>query len=412
MNKKLKNYLIQLLLVGLLAFAGGVILTYVMFTSIYYWSIYYLPFTLIGIAVAYFICSQVDPGGGIKYHLNNSTRDKEEKKLDKLIQKNRDRGLMLVITILFSVVNLILYISNYNEKNSFNISDSFGLIFWSFFAMLGLCEGSKYLSAFLNISLKFLIPLDSNNILKLLLDYGADPNIKIKNNNASAYPLWIALQFLNLDAIKLLLEYGAYPFMPIQDMTLFNTFSDQKKISFKIKNNPKGIISKDYLESLDYIINDRLSHFDSIKEKIAKILGNYRPANSLINAVRKGHPNVVKTLLKIKDYDVNGINKFGDSALIAAGVIGNFEIVAMLLDDPRTNINIQDLGGMTSLMWAAKKGHKKIVNLLKQHGANLRIRDIQRNTALNYAQEELQNAQRTENKAKIENYEAIIRILS
>ncbi len=301
-------------------------------------------------------------------------------------------------------------------------------------------ESDKILGL-LNPPLTLLTPLKAVDSMKLLLDEGADPNITsriigIDKKTSLETPLEIAIEFLNLPVIELLLEYGADPYRTVYVNKLdinYNDYLNSLINKINLKSTPieftpidfnfyelqpsrpltQGIKNESYityLNELARLINQRKLNAQNIKHQILKLLREYDPAEPLINAIRKGHLNVVQSFIELK-YNLNAKNKLGDSPLTVAAGAGNFEVVKLLLE-AGADINIQDSGGLTPLMWAAKKGHKKVVNLLKQYGADLTIKDKQENSALTYAQEELQNAQRADNKAKIENYEAILRMLT
>jgi ankyrin repeat protein len=58
----------------------------------------------------------------------------------------------------------------------------------------------------------------------------------------------------------------------------------------------------------------------------------------------------------------------GDTPLIVASLIGNEEIIKILLD-AGAEVNAKDKGGYTALVWATENGHADIAGLLKQFGA-------------------------------------------
>ena len=78
---------------------------------------------------------------------------------------------------------------------------------------------------------------------------------------------------------------------------------------------------------------------------------------------------------------------------------GYIDMVKLLLQEKVVhNINLKNkIGGETALIYASKKGHKDIVELLLDKGANLDIRDIKSYNALMYARQN--------------NYEEIIKLI-
>ena len=50
----------------------------------------------------------------------------------------------------------------------------------------------------------------------------------------------------------------------------------------------------------------------------------------------------------------------------------------MLLQNRKTKVNARTIYGKTGLINAAQKGYTKVVNLLLQHNANVRLREVKR----------------------------------
>ena len=77
------------------------------------------------------------------------------------------------------------------------------------------------------------------------------------------------------------------------------------------------------------------------------------------------------------------------NVLIVASIKGHKEIVQMLLQQEKIDVNKQDgFGGETALMWASQKGHKEIVQMLLQHkNIDVNLQDSGGRTALTYASE-------------------------
>ena len=170
-------------------------------------------------------------------------------------------------------------------------------------------------------------------IVKLLLDNGADLNIK---GNYGYTALMIAVREGNTEIVKLLLDNGA-------DLN---------------------------------------------------IKGNYG-YTALMIAVREGNTEIVKLLLDNKA-DISGeINyqnnvmypaDYDDNELMYAAEKGYKEIVKLLIDNG-ADLNITNYNGDTALMYAAGRGYKEIVKLLIDNKADLNIKNNIGNTALGIAEE-------------------------
>ena len=59
-------------------------------------------------------------------------------------------------------------------------------------------------------------------------------------------------------------------------------------------------------------------------------------------------------------------------------------MVRLLLSKESTDVNATDVHGQTPLMTASQRGHREIVNLLLQHGANAHAADEDGATALDF----------------------------
>ena len=74
---------------------------------------------------------------------------------------------------------------------------------------------------------------------------------------------------------------------------------------------------------------------------------------SLILAVTADGTGVAQTLLSLTNVEVNAKNNYGRTPLMeAAGKSGDYEMVKQLLKHQRTEINLQDNEGSTSLILA------------------------------------------------------------
>ena len=107
----------------------------------------------------------------------------------------------------------------------------------------------------------------------------------------------------------------------------------------------------------------------------------------LIIAARGNKEDIVRALLKDSNIDVNKKGFEGKSALVNAAEGGFDNIVRILsIEHPDTDINSQDGGGYTALMWGADMGHPAVVReLMKNERLEPNIQDEDGHTALTWA---------------------------
>jgi ankyrin repeat protein len=89
--------------------------------------------------------------------------------------------------------------------------------------------------------------------------------------------------------------------------------------------------------------------------------------NALILAVISGNVHVVERLLS-KGVDVNGKDRWGQSALAYAAMQNILEVLQALLDDPRVDSNSKNNLGTAPLSIAAWYGDHRVVSLFLRYG--------------------------------------------
>jgi ankyrin repeat protein len=91
---------------------------------------------------------------------------------------------------------------------------------------------------------------------------------------------------------------------------------------------------------------------------------------------------VVERLLKA-GVDPNTLTtEEGETVLMTASRVGNFEAVKALLDHGATPNAKESYKGQTALMWAASEGHADVIKLLMAKGADAKVLSDDRDTAL------------------------------
>ena len=184
------------------------------------------------------------------------------------------------------------------------------------------------------------------DIVKLLLDKGADVNEKEVNTGITA--LWIASQNGHADVVKLLLDKGA-------DINVKRIDTETTALWMASQNGHTEVVK---------LLLDKSPEIDLEKP-------NTDGVTALWIASQDGHAEVVKLLLD-RGVDVN-VKKTdtGTSALWIASQNGHTDVVKLLLDKG-VDINVKRIGTETTALWmASQNGHTDVVKLLLDKGAEV-----------------------------------------
>ena len=89
----------------------------------------------------------------------------------------------------------------------------------------------------------------------------------------------------------------------------------------------------------------------------------------------------------LKDHNVQLTKKdlHARQSLHLACQLGNIELVSLLLQSTQLNINAVDDANRTCLFYAITSGNEKLVDLLIEHGVNIKVRDVVGDTPLHLA---------------------------
>lgn len=98
------------------------------------------------------------------------------------------------------------------------------------------------------------------------------------------------------------------------------------------------------------------------------------------------HQLATASWLLHKGADPNLTDNHGRTALMGAAFKGDIEAVKVLIEDHRTNINLQNHAGQTAAMYASLFGQQEILEYLVQQGADLNIKDNRGNTVESLAE--------------------------
>ena len=271
-----------------------------------------------------------------------------------------------------------------------------------------------------NTPLYYVVKKGNIEIVKLLLENGADPNTP---DSAGETPLSLAVGYRHIEIVKLLLENGADPNIPdskrraLLYQTVQYGFKEIAELLLTYGANPnaKGgsgftplhwAVQKNNPEMVDLLLN----HGANINEKgisgetplsFALTYRDIEIINLLLNhgadpnitdgqhrtplyvATARITEEIVKLLLE-HNANLDIEDKDGVAPLHWAVQKNNPEMVDLLLDH-KANPNIKDKYGTAPLHLAGRDGNEEIVKLLLDHNANLNIEDEDKETPLLWA---------------------------
>ncbi|XP_066580137.1 histone-lysine N-methyltransferase EHMT2 isoform X2 [Amia ocellicauda] len=104
----------------------------------------------------------------------------------------------------------------------------------------------------------------------------------------------------------------------------------------------------------------------------------------LLEAIVSGHLEVVKYLVQ-SGACVFHTEEDGSTGLHHAAKLGSLDIVSLLLGTGQVDINAQDSGGWTPVIWAAEHRHIEVIKALLARGADVSLKDKEMNVCLHWA---------------------------
>lgn len=211
------------------------------------------------------------------------------------------------------------------------------------------------------------------DIVRYLLDQGADFNKKLNNEEFGATPLDQAIVFGHLEILKMLLDSGA----ALNSNSLYSAAENgylpivQELVKRGVKLDDEGDIA--------LVAAAENGHFDVVKWLLVNGVTLKPMVNAsrapLLLAVKNGHEDIVAELLdRGAQIDIVTDNK---STLLHIAVKNqHLTVVAKLLKYGKIDINQSNESGLTPLKEALVSGNLDMVKMLLDHGAKIESIDI------------------------------------
>ncbi|EAY09483.1 hypothetical protein TVAG_102320 [Trichomonas vaginalis G3] len=203
----------------------------------------------------------------------------------------------------------------------------------------------------LNIDVEYCCKFNNLQAFAVYLDESEDINI----NNCFIYSPWFGIP----DLCVYLIEHGA-------DV---NTKDGRKNNAFFKAQDPLTI------QTMEVLLNNGID-YKAVDWRGQTILHVFVARNMYEQA---------KLLLeKCQDINVNAVDKYKITPLLASAARGSPEIIELLLSHG-ANVNAQDVSGETALEKAMSTSNLEVIKLLISHGAYVNIQDDYGKTALQIA---------------------------
>jgi len=204
-------------------------------------------------------------------------------------------------------------------------------------------------------------------IVRLLLDYGADPNLPEEGIAPDGHALHSAVCNGHIEIVKLLLKHGAYPNVEIE--------SSADTLSAAIANNDQPMI--ELLCSYGAARNVRLlAYYGDISTAAAVFAANTSKANdtgALENAAGQGHESFVRLMIKYCPTLPQRIAVGVSSRSPGAGA--KTKAIADLLFEHGMNASLPNWLRITPLHRFAQKGDMENAELFIMRGADINAID-------------------------------------
>lgn len=151
-TKILIMYINRMPLLGGIFLLVGIFMAFVALSTknIDDWSIYYIPFKLTGVILGYIFTMFWSPGIYVTPHFGEFTPSDEEKILNNLGMKYRNKLIMIIPSLIYIIADFFIGKSYYQMRTGY-FDAYLGMVFIGFFIALTTGSGIKYLTAWINL---------------------------------------------------------------------------------------------------------------------------------------------------------------------------------------------------------------------------------------------------------------------
>ncbi|MCJ1239911.1 hypothetical protein MMC14_007909 [Varicellaria rhodocarpa] len=235
---------------------------------------------------------------------------------------------------------------------------------------------------------------DRDNMVKYLLESGADPNRSAGGKDV--IPLQLASSRGHINVVSMLLEYGAHPYPPDCEASKSpickaaeRGYEEAVKVLFKAQAetiNPE-VRDEHRKKALIYasISGHRSVVLALVDAGVDINTAGYLGKTPLLFAIEKDQIPTARLLLR-RGADINLTDANGNSPLFLAVEKGSDLIVREILRSGGRS-DVQNADGETPLCLATLKGHEKVVKALLENGADREATNKFGDTPLDLAME-------------------------
>ncbi len=244
--------------------------------------------------------------------------------------------------------------------------------------------------------------LGHDQVVQVLLDHGADINLKAGDDSYARSALEMACSHGHLDTIRLLLDRGAkvdldnlaYLLPDISDTGLLARLFDAANFDFKGPDAAKllaQVVNSNGTQAADLLIARgaqpdifsacRLGRVDDVRRLIEATPAlaiatqpDRLQVTPIALAVQNGHAEVVRLLIS-KGVPLSTLDTQGTSLAHQAAERGHLEVMQLLVVSG-LSLDARDDEGATLLHSAASGSQPAIARYLISHGANVNARDF------------------------------------
>ncbi|KAF3916861.1 Ankyrin-1 [Dactylellina cionopaga] len=235
--------------------------------------------------------------------------------------------------------------------------------------------------------LRFAVDGGRTNIVKLLLEKGADINAPVDYHGGTA--LHWAVRMGRHKIVEILIDHGADLAIKCYDgRTALDYAKENGHDAIAALLSRKGyLVDEEYEQRTAVHRSAREGNVDMVKQLIDQGLSATTLAegdtSALHLAVLGGHEEVARLLLE-NGADPLAVAKDGRTILHRAVESGNESVVRLILSY-NPELEARDCYGRVPLHWAARMGNVELVKILLEHGADGTAMDLHDRTPLQQA---------------------------